>query len=205
MVIRGQAPGPIETYDFVFTQWEKEGLYSAGLGMAGYGADGHFQGFALPPLKAGATGAARKPPFGNSATLEPFARLDAYATDPGWGHGAEHPIRVGGLRHDGLPHNESAFLNALRGPGDEVIEYERDGSCCPFDTPDGIGGRGFLDVFRVTIRGRPDPVQLYLDMYDRGPRDVPAGFTYRLKEAVLRNVPLAADLPASAASGATSP
>lgn len=205
MTIMGSAPGPIDMYDFVFTQWEKDGLYAGGPGLAAYGADGRLLGIALPPLKAEAGAATRKPPFGNSGTLEPFARLDAYATDLAWGYGAGHPIHVGGLRRDGPPHSESAFLNALRGPGDEVVDYEREGSCCQFDTPDGIAGHGFLDIFRVTIRGRPAPVRLYLDMYQAGPRDVPAGFTYRLKEAALRNVPLAAAAPASAASGVAAP
>jgi TonB family protein len=192
ITMMGPAPGPIDLYDFLFTQWEKDGLYAGGPGMASYGADGRLLGMVLPPLRRDAGGAAHSTPYGDSATLEPFARLDAYATEPAWGYDAAHPIRVGGLRRDSLPQSEGAFLNALRGPADEVVEYEREGSCCAFDTPNGIGGHGFLDVFRVTIQGRPAPVRLYLDMYDPGPRDVPAGFAYRLKEVTLRNLPLAA-------------
>jgi len=199
MTLLGTAPGPIDTFDFVFTQWEKDGLYAGAMGLAGYGADGRLVTFGLPAAHAPTAAADARPPAGHSATLEPFARLDAYATDPAWGYGPDRPIRVGGLRPDGLPHGESAFLNALRGPGGEIVEYQRDGSCCQFDTPRGIGGRGFLDVFRLRIQGRPEPVLLYLDMYDPGPRDVPAGFTYRLRDTALRNAPLAAAPPASAA------
>lgn len=203
MEINGAGPGRILMYEFVFTQWEKSGVYVEASGLAGFGPDDRLVAFQLQPPKVDPADAKKRTPHGRSDGLEAFARLDAYATDPAWGYGAERPIKVGGLHPKSAPLSEALYLNALRGPGGEPVEFERTGSCCKFDTSNGIDGAGLLDIFQVTIKGKPGKTLLYLDMYDPGPRDIPAGFTYRLKDASPRNAPMAGGA-ASAASAAAS-
>ncbi len=198
----GVAPTRVLMYQFLYIQWEKVGLYAEGIGLAGFGPDDHLVTFELPSRKVDPADAQKTSPHGHSDSAEAFARLDAYATDPAWGYGAERPIKVGGLHPKAAPLSEAAYLNALRGPGGEAVDFERLGSCCKFDTSNGIGGTGMLDIFQVSVKGRPGKILLYLDMYDPGPRDIPAGFTYRLKDASPRNAPIARDA-VSAASAAT--
>jgi hypothetical protein len=96
---------------------------------------------------------------------------------PAWGHeGAygfspENPIHVGGG-----PEGQRAFLEALRGSGGQPLAWRRLGSCCEFETPNGLMGLGLLDLYEVTYEGLEQPVILYLDMYDAGPVAAPAGF-----------------------------
>ena len=203
MEINGSGPGRILMYEFVFTQWEKSGVYAEASGLAGFGPDDRLVAFQLQPPKIDPADAQRRAPHGHSDSVEAFARLDAYATDPAWGYGAERPIKVGGLHPKSAPLSESLYLNALRGPGGEPVDFERMGSCCGFDTSNGISGNGMLDIFQVTIKGKPGKAVLYLDMYDPGPRDIPAGFTYRLKNVSPRNAPIARGA-APAASAAAS-
>jgi hypothetical protein len=191
MEMSGTTPTRILMYEFVYTQWENDGLYAEGIGLAGFGPDDRLLAVERPPREVDPTDARKTAPHGRSNSAEAFARLDAYATDPAWGYGAERPIKVGGLHPKGAPLSEAAYLNALRGPGGEPVEFERTGSCCKFDTSNGIGGVGILDVFQVTVKGKPGRILLYLDMVDPGPRDIPAGFTYRLKDASPPDAPIA--------------
>jgi hypothetical protein len=75
------------------------------------------------------------------------------------------------------PLAERLFLSALRGPKGEEIQFTRQGSCCPFETPGSDLGTGLLDVYEVTYPGLEKPLVLYLNMYDKGEVLVPAGFT----------------------------
>jgi hypothetical protein len=116
-------------------------------------------------------------PFGRSDSPDPFVPLRETSTDPSYGYGADNPVKVGGLRNG--PRHEKDFLNALRGPNGEAIEYERLGSCCPFSTPNGFQGSGLLDAFRITYENQPREITIYVNMYDDAPRLVPIGFTAR--------------------------
>jgi len=118
-------------------------------------------------------------PYGRSDASQFFIRLTETAADPSYGLSADNPVKLGGDNLTQGPQRERAYLNGLRGPAGEVIEYERLGSCCPFETPNGILGRGFLDVFRVTYAGQQVPIKIYVNFYDKGPLLVPVGFTAR--------------------------
>lgn len=83
----------------------------------------------------------------------------------------ENPVRVGGG-----PSGERAYLEALRGPRGEPVVSRRLGSCCEFETPNGFGGMGMLDLYEVTYEGLDAPVRLYLDMYDEDEVHAPPGF-----------------------------
>lgn len=111
------------------------------------------------------------------AAAQPGAS-DSLAAAGALGYAKANAIRVGGGEERGVQ-NEHAYLDALRGPGGEPVTYERLGSCCQFQTPNGLDGKeGVLDAYEVTYPGLPRPVTLYLNMYDP-PRDatLPQGFT----------------------------
>lgn len=100
--------------------------------------------------------------------------VDALAS---YGFTPENPIHVGGG-----PEGQHAFLELLRGPEGQPLAWRRLGSCCEFETPNGIMGLGLLDLYEVTYEGLDRPVILYLDMYESGPVMAPAGFTLPLEE-----------------------
>jgi hypothetical protein len=103
----------------------------------------------------------------------------AWGEEGGYGFTPENPIHVGGG-----PSGQRAFLEALRGPNGEPLAWRRLGSCCEFETPNGLMGLGLLDLYEVTYEGLAQPVILYLDMYDSGPLAAPAGFVLPEGQAV---------------------
>src|ERR1041384_5598290 len=102
-------------------------------------------------------------PFGDSGS-GPFTGLTKPAPAAYYGSQA-NPITVGGGLGSGS-RNEQLYLKSLRGPNGEVIEYERRGSCCPFDTKNSEFGSGLLDAYNITYPGLAKPVVLYINMYD---------------------------------------
>lgn len=130
----------------------------------------------MQEILANTTSGGRGSPWGRSDSTERFTRLSSTATDPSYGLAQGNPIKVGGLNE----RNEAEYLNGLRGPKGEPVEYERIGSCCPFKTPNAmLDGIGFLDAFRVTYAGQAQPSILYIDFYDAGSLQVPVGFSAR--------------------------
>jgi hypothetical protein len=104
---------------------------------------------------------------------------DSLAEAGAFGYSTRNAIRVGGGRENG-ERNQFAYLDALRGPGGETVTYFRIGSCCQFETPNGLEGKtGLLDAYEVTYPGLPRPVTLYMNLYDppEGTNPVPQGFT----------------------------
>jgi hypothetical protein len=103
----------------------------------------------------------------------PPIKLTEVSTDATYGYTEKNPIKVGGVS----PARERQFLDLLLGPNGEAIRYERDGSCCGFETPNGIMGGGLLDIYSVWIGSGAEPVQLYINMYDFEQPKAPKGFT----------------------------
>lgn len=117
-------------------------------------------------------------PNGRSDTSDGYIPLFRIATDVSYGFAADNPVKLGGPFRLGS-NREQSYLNALRGPAGEPIEYERIGSCCPFETSKAVAGMGFLDAFWVTYEGQAAPLTIYLNVYDDGLPMVPAGLTPR--------------------------
>jgi hypothetical protein len=87
-------------------------------------------------------------------------------------------VKVGGARENAGPKNERRFLNGLRGPNQEVLQYYRAGSCCPFNTPNGVfANSGMLDIYKVYWTGGTDTLTIYINMYDKGDLEIPVGLT----------------------------
>jgi hypothetical protein len=110
----------------------------------------------------------RARPFGVSGG-EPVANLDGDTIDPTYAYSPENPIRLGGHATGDAELRQSAYLNALFGPQGQPIYYGRIGSCCPL--PD----YGVLDAFELTYEGLAAPLVIYIDLYHRGPLQVPVG------------------------------
>jgi len=99
------------------------------------------------------------------------------STDNTYGYTEGNPIKVGGTESG--PANERKYLNTLAGPNGEEISYVRVGSCCPFNTPNGLMGGGLLDRYEIKWSGQTAPVYLYLNMYDKEELKAPVGFTIK--------------------------
>jgi hypothetical protein len=131
---------------------------------------------AAPEILAFMTSHGRGTPWGRSDSSDAFTRLTQTAVTATYGFTQGNPIKVGGLSES----QEAGYLNGLRGPAGEPVDYERIGSCCPFKTDKAlIDGVGLLDAFRVTYKGQPQAVTLYIDFYDEESLYVPLGFTPR--------------------------
>ena len=107
------------------------------------------------------------------AASSPPVTIDGVSDDETYGYHESNPIKCGGG-----PSGEREYLSLLRGPNDEPVRFSRDGSCCGFETPNGILGGGMLDIYSVWIGDQPEPVKLYLNMYDYEQPKAPKGFTY---------------------------
>ena len=105
--------------------------------------------------------------------------LTEISADKSYGYTEDNPIKVGGVDKKEGPLNERRFLNALAGPQGEKVSYYRLGSCCIFDTENGLNGRGLLDNYRVPWEGSQDTVSSYINMYDYGQLKAPVGFTIK--------------------------
>ena len=101
------------------------------------------------------------------------AVLESISSDAHYGFDQAHPIKTGrGFEA------EWQYLNALRGPRGEVVHYQRLGYCCAFDTDAAESGKGFLDQYALTYEGLAKPFILYLNMFEDGQRQAPAGFSF---------------------------
>lgn len=99
----------------------------------------------------------------------------ATASDPAYGYAVDKPIYTG-------PYAQRLhlyYLNSLRGPRGEVIEYERRGACCAFEDASLPFGGGLLDVYDLKIEGSDKPLTIFVDMYHRGPPLLPVGLSQR--------------------------
>jgi hypothetical protein len=125
-----------------------------------------------PQVASSTTGAGHGLPFGTSVG-EPWQPLTKTASSQAYGYSQGNAVKVGNG-----PSSERRYLNSLRGPQGQIVQYERVGSCCPFDTKASELG-GLLDVFNVTWEGLTKPVVLYLNMYDTDELFIPVGLTAR--------------------------
>lgn len=102
------------------------------------------------------------------------ARLTGVAEDEAYGRTRAKPIRPG---QDVFA--LWAYLNALRGPHGEPVDYHELAPCCFFVHPDAPRGRAWIERYAVQVPGLDAPVVLYFDLFHAPERLVaPAGFTY---------------------------
>ncbi|AJH14080.1 hypothetical protein [Myroides profundi] len=98
-----------------------------------------------------------------------------------YGYTPENPIKVGGIKDNRGPQNQIEYLKDLTDLEGNNLSFYRVGSCCHFDTPNGLfNGRGVLDIYAVYIKGKQDTVRLYLNLYDEDKLYAPRGFKFKL-------------------------
>jgi hypothetical protein len=116
-------------------------------------------------------------PNGRTDSALPYLRMTklALSSDPSYGYTPDKPVKTGPV----ASRFHLLYLNSLRGPNSEVVEYERVGSCCEFEDKSLPLGGGLLDVYKVRIDGSRDVLMLYVDMYRQGVPQFPVGFTAR--------------------------
>ncbi|OYQ32155.1 hypothetical protein CHU92_14745 [Flavobacterium cyanobacteriorum] len=90
-----------------------------------------------------------------------------------YGYSEKNPVKVGGVANG--PENERKYLDRLTGPNGETVTYIRLGSCCAFESKNGIMGMGMLDRYEITIEGKGEKKILYLNMYDKDELFAPKG------------------------------
>ncbi len=122
--------------------------------------------------------------FPDNQQITPLLRedvfaLDSVSSDKSYGYSVENPVLVGGYKEQSGARNQQRFLNALLGPEAQRVSYYRVGSCCPFNTPNGMMDRGLLDRYKVYWENSTDTAILYLNFYDAGPLKAPQGFLFR--------------------------
>lgn len=131
----------------------------------------------LPKIESNTAVAGKGVPNGRSDSPAPFMReAMQQSADPNYGYSQENPIRVGPRTRT---RSHVLFLNALRGPQGEPITYERKGACCPFETTHSELGAGMLDIYTIQVEGSNKAVYLFVNMYEPGPPQIPAGFSQR--------------------------
>jgi hypothetical protein len=121
---------------------------------------------AVAALLVTSTVLAQQPPAAVGGTSQPpcpIAEDEKYAFTP------EQPVQVGGSPMYGAA-RQRRYLDALRGPGGERVQYKRRGA---HEGPDGT----ILDAYEVSYEGRDKPVTLYLDWYHYDVQKAPRGFT----------------------------
>ena len=121
----------------------------------------------VAPLAVGAAAAQQSnaPPPGPAQQASCPVSADAE-----FGFKIEKAIRVGGGAAY-VASRERAYMDALRGPDGQAIQYRRLGS-----GPKAPNG-GIVDIYEVTYPGLEKPITLYIDAYRYDDPRAPKGFT----------------------------
>jgi Gram-negative bacterial TonB protein C-terminal len=93
----------------------------------------------------------------------------AISDDDAYGYSPERPIKVDGGARDG-PARERRYLNALRGPNGEGLQYRRLGSTL------GPDKTTILDMYEITYGASGKTIRLFVDEYHSEDLKAPKGF-----------------------------
>ncbi len=105
--------------------------------------------------------------------------ITEYSKDKKYGYNKDYPVNIFYRTSKDEVINQQRFLNALAGPNGEKITYTKLESCCPFPSKRSDMGAGFLDVYELKWEGQKKPVNLYLNIYEKGILMVPLGLTLK--------------------------
>ena len=119
--------------------------------------------------------------------------ITGISADPEFGYTTSKPVMVGMTDVHKAAENVEKYMNALRGPNGEPINYVRLKACCPFKTKNFTftvpilgtefdGKHGMLEQYRVEYNygTAVKSTILYINLYDETKILLaPKGFTYR--------------------------
>jgi tetratricopeptide (TPR) repeat protein len=114
----------------------------------------------------------------NLKTYFSILRLTKKAETDKYGFTQEDPIKVG-VGPNGGPANQRAFLDLLRDMQGKPLKYNRLGSCCMYDSPNGLLGKGMLDKYEITYRNESNEevkTIFYISFDDYEELKIPFGF-----------------------------
>lgn len=137
------------------------------------------------PIVKGGSKQADNDKKGSTGQRAPLLNQNAFlitktTNDKTYAYSPKNPVKVGGVVDSEGPLNERRFINGLRGPKGEVLQFTRSGSCCSFNTPNGfINNTGLLDHYLIYWDGCKDTLDIYINMYDFGELYVPVGLKAR--------------------------
>ena len=105
--------------------------------------------------------------------------ITVYSKDKKYGYDKDYPVNIFFNNTANETINQQRFFNALAGPNGEKITYTKLENCCPFPTKRSELGAGFLDVYEVKWKGQKKPIQLYVNIYEKGMLMVPVGLSLK--------------------------
>lgn len=105
--------------------------------------------------------------------------VTVYSKDKKYGYDKDYPVNIFFNNTANETINQQRFFNALAGPNGEKITYTKLENCCPFPTNRSELGAGFLDVYEVKWKGQKKPIQLYVNIYEKGILMVPVGLSLK--------------------------
>lgn len=117
------------------------------------------------------------PLFGQEMLDQGVVKLTEVAKSRKYGYHPQRPIKAGSVA------NGIFFLNALKGPYGEPIQWEQMGNCCEFRTPNAlVGTQGKLDRYQLIWPGIRAPLLLYINPFDYEEMRCPYGLTFLQNE-----------------------
>lgn len=113
--------------------------------------------------------------------ITPVFRLTKNAEDHKYGFSEKNPIKVG-TGYDGGPSNEEDYINLLRDVKGWPIYFQRLGTCCVYDSPNGFNGKATLDKYRIVYQVDKDKMKdkesiIYFTMFDYEEPKILNGFS----------------------------
>ena len=113
--------------------------------------------------------------------IHPILKLTKAADDETYGYSEKNPIRIG-CGFDGGPANEEDYIKLLLDAKGWPIYFQRLGSCCTYDSPNGFDGKGVLDKYRIVYQPQKDKLKdketiIYFTLYDYDEPKIIKGFT----------------------------
>ena len=101
--------------------------------------------------------------------------IKGIAKDPEYGYSSEKAIRTGGPGSN----KQKRYLNKLRGPNGELIQYKRTGRCGAYKYASAPFGQAIIDCYAVRYEGLEESVTLFVDLYREEALYAPNGFTFK--------------------------
>lgn len=113
------------------------------------------------------------------AIKENYFILTEVSTDKKYGYDQDYPINLGFENETKSQKNVDLFFNALTGKNGEKISYNKAETCCPFPTKRNAMGAGSLDIYQIRFEGNANPIQLYINVFEKGKVLCPVGFSIK--------------------------
>jgi len=95
-------------------------------------------------------------------------RLTKTSDDNTYGFSQDNPIKVG-KDEDGGPGNSYKYLQLLRDQKGKPVSYRRTGSCCMYDSENGMNGKALLDHYLISFfdeSGKKKETSVFMTFYD---------------------------------------